>query len=448
MQTFTCPAWTLLCLPLYALTKSPYAALMVSGLLCSGALCWLIHREFRARPFMGACVFLTLTASPSFLAFSTSGLENSLAHLLVVAFAISWLKQHGRLTVDAGLMGGLFLLTRLDYALVLLPPALFSLLKGRGSALVRALPGLLLVAAWELFALVYYGSLLPNTAYAKLNTTVPWGMKFAHGLAYAVDAAFRDPAMMLVLGLSWLIFLRRGMNLRHRTLLFGAILYFGYVFLIGGDFMAGRFYTVPLVLTSIVLFRRPRFNSLSAGLLSVFLAYAAFFSWQSRITDVTHTECYIGPAGIADERPCYMEHTGLAQNINSSKWKTHSYLDAFVQVVKRHAKDGVVVFHLVGIAGFADTPEVHVVEPWSLTEPLLARIRFRADAHTRPGHFTRAVPAGYVESLRSGRNQIENRCISALYERVRLATTGPLFTKNRWAAIWQLHTTGGSCPAP
>lgn len=66
-------------------------------------------------------------------------------------------------------------LTRLDALLLLAPAWAWCSLRGRRALSLSAL-GLLPLVAWGLFSLAYYGSLLPNTALAKLNRIghYPW----------------------------------------------------------------------------------------------------------------------------------------------------------------------------------------------------------------------------------------------------------------------------------
>ena len=66
----------------------------------------------------------------------------------------------------------------------------------------RCLLGLGPLAAWFLFAIVYYGFPYPNTAYAKLNTAIPLGAHIAQGLSYLTDSVFTDPLVLPVILLS------------------------------------------------------------------------------------------------------------------------------------------------------------------------------------------------------------------------------------------------------
>ena len=70
-----------------------------------------------------------------------------------------------------------------------------------------------------------------------------------------------------------------------------------------------------------------------------------------------------------------------------------------------------------------------------LTDPLLARIRFEYRSDWRPGHLGRPIPAGYLETLRTGRNVIQDPQLRALYDRLRLVVRGPLWSWARLSAI-------------
>ncbi len=74
-----------------------------------------------------------------------------------------------------------------------------------------------------------------------------------------------------------------------------------------------------------------------------------------------------------------------------------------------------------------------VLDQLGLADPLLARLPSRGV--WRIGHPGRPPPIGYVESLRSGQNLIEDPALHRLYEDLRLITQGDLFRSERFAAI-------------
>ncbi len=128
------------------------------------------------------------------------------------------------------------------------------------------------------------------------------------------------------------------------------------------------------------------------------------------------------PSGIADERACYVEHTGIAQNIRVKKYQQHRH---FLQGWKQRSDQRRVLEGSgVGMAAFAAGPNVHLVDPFALTDPLLARIRFAPKADWRPGHMNRPLPAGYLESVESGQNLVEEPCAHALLDDIWLITRG------------------------
>jgi hypothetical protein len=113
------------------------------------------------------------------------------------------------------------------------------------------------------------------------------------------------------------------------------------------------------------------------------------------------------------------------------------------------------VFDQVGALSLLAGPAVHVVDPFGLGDPLLARLpalpvdplAMAGRPHARGrswriGHFARATPTGYIESLRSGRNQIAPPATAHLYDDLALVTRAPLWSLDRWRAIARLNLDG------
>jgi arabinofuranosyltransferase len=450
VQSYTSPLWMLLCVPFQALGGSPYYGLMVPGLLLGVAFALLVGRGFRGRPWAGAAVLAAATASPSFLTFSTSGLENPLAHALCAGFCFERLRARGALTRTSFLLAALLFLTRFDYALLVAPSLIHAIVttpRPRVRAVARAAMPLLVAVAWLAFATIYYGFPLPNTAYAKLNTAIPLAERVAQGLTYLVDAAYRDPVMVVVIfgSVVWMAVRRRSPAAVLLTL--GLCLYLGYIVWIGGDFMAGRFLTAGLVVAAIVSAHELALDL--PAVLPVTVAAALLLGLpvlnEHRVD--RKVECNVTGTGVVDERDCYVDHTGLVQNIRSQKWKTHPYLEAFRQAVLA-AKGDVIVYDTIGMAGFAAPRRVHVIERYALSDPLLARIRYPARSNWRPGHYWRDLPEGYLESVESGTNEVKDPCLHRLYERLKRVTSGSLLGLDRLGAMAALNFGGGTCPLP
>jgi arabinofuranosyltransferase len=328
----------------------------------------------------------------------------------------------------------------------LLPwPSLSDVRASRGRALRALLPairaallGFSPLLLWLAFCVVYYGFAFPNTAYAKLNTHLPAVELIKQGFVYLGDSVQRDPLTPAVIALG-LFGAWRQRGLAARTLAAGVVLYLMYLLRIGGDFMAGRFLTAPflvcvVVLATVVL---PRLSlrelaPIALGSAALGLCFSANFERVERF------DCKFDESGIANERYCYAAHTGLLVNLRVPKYKSEGRYRHGLAM--RREKLKVAPAPNVGLTGIAAGPSVHVLDTLALTEPLLARIPYQAQGSTfRIGHFHRDAPAGYMETLASGHNQIKDACVHKYYDVLSRVIRGPLFSGERWRAIVELN---------
>lgn len=443
VQGFTSALHTLVGVPAFFLTRRPFAALILTSLAGITALTWLVLQRFRGEPQKVGLFFVVLALSSSILTYATAGLENALGYFVVTGFVFSRLGKSTHL-VHSYLWAGAVVLCRHDLTLLVIPTLIFDLIRQPKRAVKAGLIGFVPPALWTLFSLFYFGFPFPNTAYAKLNIEIPRTSILNQGVAYFADILHRDLPLALLLLVGIVATFRKEVGRDARLLLGGVTLYLAYVLWIGGDFMGGRFFTVPGVMICAVLVASIRLDSLASKVAFSVLAFLLTPSLGPFKSYEPGVWCGFAANGITDERACYAESNALSENITKEKWKTHTYLHQFKKAVKRH-KDRVIPFHLVGMAPYGADPGKHILETWSLTEPLLARLTF-VGKDFRPGHFPRAVPQGYEASLRTGKNQIKDPCIHRLYDRLRLATQAPLFESGRLQAILQLNFGGGTCP--
>jgi arabinofuranosyltransferase len=451
VQAFTNPLWTLLFALGYWPLKNAYAVAMCLGLACSIATVALVAFSRRVEVLPRVLAVVALCLSSAFVDFSTSGLENPLSHLLLVS--VYACARRERPTWVVALLSALLALNRLDHVLLVTPLLVARLVRAGRHGFLRELGrvalGFLPLFAWELFAFVYYGFPLPNTAYSKLNATIGTGEFASQGLLYLVESATRDPLTPLVLlaGIA-APFVTRKWRLLPFAL--GVALYLVYVLRIGGDFMAGRFLSAPFVLAVVMLFldvvpALPSRLDFAVGALVVLVPLAGH---SSPLVESGLATCSIPESGVADERLCYRSHTGLVSNVRKSKYKKHEYYELGVS----YRKKGPAVYAkcVGGLEGFAAGPKVHLVDLFALTEPLLARIPFEPDgSNWRIGHFSRALPDGYVDTVRTGKNRIKDKCIARFYERLRRVTEGPIFSWTRTKDIFWLNfeqRTVSACP--
>jgi arabinofuranosyltransferase len=219
----------------------------------------------------------------------------------------------------------------------------------------------------------------------------------------------------------------------------GVILYLCYVVYIGGDFMAGRFFTAPFVVCLTWLIARG-LDSISQGQIAFIAAGSAVLGlvFSGSLSANEKFECpYEKPSGIVSERLCYAEVTGLAENVRTATYKTHRAYKRGLDL--RSNKRRFVAYTSVGMVGYAAGPRVHIIDMAGLTDPLLARIPYRPTNGFRIGHFLREVPDGYETTVSTGRNELSDPCLHAYYDVLARVIRGPFFSRERWRAIVDLN---------
>lgn len=444
VQPFTHPLWALALIGPFALTGEAYfSSLAVSMLLAFAAVAIFVVRVAGSQraALIGLAVFVF---SKAFVEYSTSGLENPLTTFLLVMFLDTVFGRAPSRLEWLWLWGGLLLLNRLDLGLLVLPTLAVESVDSRRARSIRAAAvGLAPLVAWEAFSLVYYGFLLPNTAYAKLQTGVATGELLAQGGLYLLDSLSADPVTLTVMAAAVVLCLsERKRRVADWPLAAGVILYLVYVVRVGGDFMSGRFLVAPLVLATALLCRVDWDAQAPAVpmLVTTMALLGTFATVRPPITSTIETfatsdAAGMGVGGVADERAFYYRMSGLL------RWTRENPLPADPLMVadgKRLRGSGeILVTRNIGFFGYFAGPTVHIVDLMALSDPLLARQP--AVRPWRIGHFERRVPAGYVESIRSGTNGMADYETAVLYDRLKLVTQGPIWSAKRWRAIRRLH---------
>ena len=200
VQTYTHPAWMLLITPFYAITREAYFTVITIQLALAALTVGLCFRVLASSGPVVAVGVAALASSRAFVDFSTSGLENGLAHLLIVVFLVLWLRDRARpggLT-GLGLVSAGLVLCRLDLIALIAPPLVIALWPLRRARLLPFAAGFAPFLAWELCSLIYYGQLVPNTALAKLPPGVPAADLALQGLRYLAATWHFDSVTVLV----------------------------------------------------------------------------------------------------------------------------------------------------------------------------------------------------------------------------------------------------------
>ncbi|WNG44208.1 hypothetical protein F0U60_08890 [Archangium minus] len=457
VQSFTCPLWTLLITAVYAVTREEFfttLAVSIGVSLGAVALC------LRAAPTRthALLVVLALMGSRAFVDYATSGLENPLSHLLLGAFFLVLARPEAGGAYRVGLLSllaSLLITNRMDMGVVVAPALLWEVWRARSWRTVGLLVlGQVPFLAWEVFSLVYYGFPFPNTAYAKLNTGVPSGEMALQGLRYLDISTRFDPLTSLTL----LVGLWAAVRSRRPVLVAGAVgvaLYLAYVVRVGGDFMAGRFFTAPLFASVMLgLLARPvltpRGVRVALGVLVLSQVPGPLGTAVAEAAGVKPLRWYntrqLEPQGITDERAVYAEGAGLRHWRPGREWPAYYFCTEGREDRANYPDGAVLPAYSIGMKGFCAGPAFHYVDIYALADPLLART-VRPRRYWRIGHFDRDVPAGYLETLRTGRNVMEDPALAEYLDKLLLVVRGPLFTRERWHAIWELNRQR-TAPAP
>lgn len=442
VQAYTHPLWMFATTAVAAMTGEVYyASILLSIAVSVSAVALVLTRVAASWPAAGFALSAILL-SKAFVDYSTSGLENPLTHLLLAVFFVvhASMMGPGRRLLRLSLVAALVMLNRVDAGLLVLPALAVEVWQaGIRRAWRPLLLGMLPLMAWEVFSLLYYGFLVPNTAYSKLQHGVPRPDLLYQGFLYLLDSIGNDPLTMLLIVGAMLSPLA---GARGRAVPAGIALYLLYVVWVGGDFMSGRFLTAPFLCAVMYLASQglPQFGvgwALAMGLLWVVGLSAprpTILSNGSYGSDIEAAKL-VAPTGITDERRYYYPQSGLLTarrglSMPDHKW-IHMGYDLRARGVRVFATDA------AGFIGYAAGPTVHFIDKYGLGDALLARLP--AEVPWRIGHFVRRVPDGYTETLTSGHDVIADPGIAAYYERLRLITEAPLWSGQRLRTILRMN---------
>jgi arabinofuranosyltransferase len=481
VQVFDHPLWMLLLLGGRLLTGESYYTTFVVSLTLSAATIVLVlgNASGAAGIVLGAVL---LSASWSFVTFSTSGLEGPLAHLLIVLFCLAWLPGHRpRTSRRAAALAGAAGVTHPATLLVTLPALVGTAAwrvagrrtdtdgngrpegrrhndpDGRTAPNGRAhegpteggpdtagkdtagSPGPWLFAlgplvAWGVFAAFYYGTPVPTPAIAEWTEHA--------GALDRLDAAGRllayvvrnDPIALVVIATGIASAWHRGEQ--YRALAAGLAGYVALLALWAGDGMPGRWLALPFVVTTLLVVRHPALERPAAfgAAVAVAVALAAIPPLATVQSDVQ-----FGTAaerlGNRDPRASDYRATGLLHDIR--QWYPPTHPEGKRGSVAWQDSNRVKTSPHPAFFGFAAGYGVHVIDVTGRTDPLLARLPPLGHP-TLPSQASRAIPSGYRASLPNRSNAIASPALAAYYDRVRLVTRGSLLDPWRLVAAARL----------
>lgn len=436
LQAFTHPLWFAALGGARAIGLSNNAA--VFGLSWTLGAAWILALAWMARrhPWRIAFVALCLLASRGWIDFATGGLENPLSNLLLLIFVRAlWSRAS---TWRSCLLATLILWTRLDLAIFVLPLLGFWLLerpheRARSVLLGFALPLFLGLCATSW----YFGAALPTSYYAKIATQLPRMEHLSRGAAYVVATFLRDPGTLVVLAILVLRMLYVGG--REAVAAVAIVVHGIYVVWIGGDFMSGRMFVPSLTLALAVfvhaappLLSRATWSYGLVALMSAFALFATAKTVQLPSAEESQEKWMARtPRGhllwaVADERWLYSYEYGLFSP--HAEWPAQAAVSPRLRVVDGGG----------GRAAIERRAPTRLIDRVGLLDPFLARLPATPDPLWRTGHALRRLPAGYVETLWSGDNRLQDPRLTNLYGDLSLAARGSLFDLDRLPAILRI----------
>ena len=404
VQAYSNPLWMILMSPFFAISGEAYYTSIILSCIFTLAAVRLIAFQLVRTALPATLILALLLVSQAFVDFGTSGLENPLSYYLIAVFALAFFKEKGErkqlfvLTLAAAFIT----VNRLDMILLVLPPLIYvyrkSALTGKWKLLLL---GMLPLVIWELFCLIYYGFPFPNTFYAKLGTGYGFWENLSQGLLYFRETLLHDPVSMVLIVLA--IF----SSIYHRAWkqiwwMAAVTLYLFLMLRSGGDFMRGRFFSVPVLMAVICLTQLPfrwRREGILAGLMLVLgLVMPDSPVWSGANYHVGRTEnpAELYPDGITNERAMAWQLSGLLRPAD----------ERFTSIIEVQGKAARAtwkgegnpvrkVMVAIGYEGYRAGPGVYVVDRLALSEPLLARLPALDVNWRRPGHYPRMLPAFY-----------------------------------------------------
>lgn len=199
------PLWVFLLAPAYSAGFGGVQAARLLSSLAAGAcvmLAWSLAGAVKMKPVFRFALPLFVALDPWMIRWGCSGMESSLAALLVICWML-WALPERKSPFAAGLAAGLAFLARPELVFLGLLTPLFT-----GGGIRRLIGGLLpwaaIAASWILAAHSIFGAVLPAAAHAKVQggSLAEYLLREVPGILGGVGASHGPVLLALVAGIS------------------------------------------------------------------------------------------------------------------------------------------------------------------------------------------------------------------------------------------------------
>lgn len=478
VQVYTSPFMLFIMIIVSFFTKEVYFTSIFINIFCTLLAIILIIKELTYKNNIIPIILSLLIFSKAFIDFSTSGLENSLLYLLITIFYIQFFnknktdcevfKKEDYKLLKLSLISSFIMLTRMDGILLILPALVYQFKKSQYTILKRfkaIIIGFLPFIIWEMFSLFYYGFLFPNTAYAKLNTGTSYLCKLKNGLNYIFISFSMDIASLLIILQPLIQSIKnyKQIFIKDNCIILSIVLYIIYIIYIGGDFMRGRFISTLIIISVIFTVHRStvKFSKfITISLVILIFLIGINIPRNNLLSNINYNDSnFYSPSQIADERGFYYKHTGLLKALKREnicidadgggkreRWKNRN-IELLSDSIKKTiiSKDTpsnkrLLIAWQIGFLGYYEEPSTYILDKLALADPLLSRIStINNNICPRPGHIERPIPKGYIETLLTGENYIEDKRIGSYNELLRSVIKDKLFSIDRIKNIIKIN---------
>jgi arabinofuranosyltransferase len=222
----------------------------------------------------------------------------------------------------------------------------------------------------------------------------------------------------------------------------GVLLYSLFVVNVGGDFMTGRFLTPILVWAVVGIVgldsTGPRLPHWVVPLGAAAIGIGGLMAPAPPLLSGARFGTTPAPVfdhfGVVDERRFYYSTTGLLPRLGYGARRIDNPWEMAGKAARaRSFSRQVVQASNVGMFGYWAGANVHIVDRNALGDALLARLP--AKTPWRIGHFTRAIPDGYMETWETGVNTLADPGLHQFYEELIKVTQGPIWRAERFRVI-------------